>query len=147
MAAQSSPSRKNAPKTRGRPFKPGNPGRPKGSRNKATLAVEKLLDGEANALTRKAIDLALLGDGPAMRICMERIAAPRKDRPISFPLPPLKTAEDAITAQAAVAAAMAGGEITPSEAGEVSKVIETFCSAILARDLEKRLAKLEKEAK
>jgi hypothetical protein len=42
----------------GVPFKPGhsgNPnGRPKGVRNKTTLAVEALLDGEAEAITRKS---------------------------------------------------------------------------------------------
>ncbi|WP_342148162.1 DUF5681 domain-containing protein [Methylorubrum sp. SB2] len=37
----------------------GNPnGRPKGARNKATIVVESLLEGEAEALTRRAIELA-----------------------------------------------------------------------------------------
>jgi hypothetical protein len=63
----------NAPKTRGRPFQPGNAGRPRGSRGKATVAAEKLLDGEAKALTRKAIDLAKEGDTTALRLCLERI--------------------------------------------------------------------------
>src|SRR5712691_6144293 len=53
-------------KVRGRPFEPGqsgNPsGRPKGARNKATLVVEALLENEAEALTRKVIDLALAGN-------------------------------------------------------------------------------------
>ena len=44
-------------KQRGKPFQPGqsgNPdGRPNGSRNKATLAIEELLDGEGEGLTRK----------------------------------------------------------------------------------------------
>ena len=51
-----------AGKQRGRPFQTGqsgNPGgRPKGSRNATTLALETLLDGQATALTQKAIDLA-----------------------------------------------------------------------------------------
>ena len=42
-------------------FKKGNPGRRPGSRNKATVAVEALLDGEAEKLTRKAIEMALAG--------------------------------------------------------------------------------------
>src|SRR5215218_4900464 len=50
--------RKNARKTRGRPFRPGNPGRPKGARNKTTLAVDALLDGEAEAITRTAVEMA-----------------------------------------------------------------------------------------
>ena len=52
----------------------GNPnGRPKSARNKSTLAAEALLDGEAGALTRKAIELALNGDLGAIRLCLERI--------------------------------------------------------------------------
>jgi Family of unknown function (DUF5681) len=76
---------------RGRPFEPGisgNPsGRPKGSRNKTTMAVQALLDGKAEALTRKAIELAKGGDITALRLCMERILPPRKDRPLSFDFP------------------------------------------------------------
>ena len=67
-------------KQRGRPFKPGqsgNPlGRPKGARNRATIAAEALLDGEAEALTRKAIELALDGDTTALRLCLERLMPP-----------------------------------------------------------------------
>jgi hypothetical protein len=56
----------------------GNPaGRPKGSRNKTTLAIEALLEGEAEALTRKAIERALEGDMAALRLCMDRLAPPR----------------------------------------------------------------------
>ena len=78
-------------KQRGRPFEKGtsgNPsGRPRGSRNATTLALEVLLDGQAQALTQKAIDLALTGDIPALRLCLDRILPPRKDRPVSFTLP------------------------------------------------------------
>jgi len=66
------------PKPRGRPFKKGRPspnpnGRPPGARNRTTLAAEALLDGEAEALTRKAIERALDGDPTALRICIDRI--------------------------------------------------------------------------
>ena len=51
----------------------GNPaGRPRGARNSATLAVEAMLDGEAEALTRKAIDMALAGDTVALKIFTHR---------------------------------------------------------------------------
>ena len=67
---------------RGRPFEKGvsgNPtGRPRGSRNATTLALEALLDGQANALTQKAIDLALGGDMAALRLCLDAILPPRK---------------------------------------------------------------------
>src|SRR5215211_6279721 len=110
--------RKNGENTRGKPFQQGNPGRPKGSRNKATLALEALLDGEAEALTRKAIEMALSGDTKAMRLCMDRIMPPRKDRPVMFTMPKLETAADAVKATAALAEAVALGDITPMEAGD-----------------------------
>ncbi len=76
-------------------FKPGQSGNPKGrtkgARHRATLAALALLDGEAEALTRKAVDLALEGDTVALRLCLERIAPPRKDAPVSFALPEMKT--------------------------------------------------------
>jgi Family of unknown function (DUF5681) len=71
--------------TRFQPGQSGNPnGRPPGSRNKSTLAVEALLDGEAEVLTRKAIELAKAGDLVALRLCLDRVCPPRKDRPVNF---------------------------------------------------------------
>jgi hypothetical protein len=62
----------------------GNPyGRPRGARNRATVAAERLLHGEADALTRKAIELATDGDTTALRLCIERILPARKDRPVT----------------------------------------------------------------
>ena len=70
-------------------FKPGqsgnSKGKPKGARHKTTLAVSELLDGEAEVLTRKAIELAMDGDTVALRLCLERIAPRRTDSPVSFP--------------------------------------------------------------
>ncbi len=69
-------------KQRGRPFAPGqsgNPnGRPKGARGKATMIAEALLDGEAEKLTRKVIEMALDGSEPCLRLCMERILPPKR---------------------------------------------------------------------
>ena len=63
----------------------GNPaGKPKGARHRATLAAEALLDGEAEELTRKAVELALAGDVIALRLCLDRILSPRRERPVTF---------------------------------------------------------------
>jgi hypothetical protein len=122
----------------------GNPGgRPLGARHKATLAAEALLDGEAEGLTRKCIEAALHGDGAAMRICMDRILPPRKERPVSFRLPPLKSAEDAAAAMAAITDALAVGELTLSEAAEASAMVERFTRALEVGEFEKRLKALE----
>src|SRR5947207_12278914 len=99
---------------RGKPFvkgQSGNPaGKPKGARNAATLAAEAPLDSEAEALTRKAVDLALKGDTVALRLCLERIMPARKSRNVSFDLPAVDAAADLVPAFSAVLAAMSGGE-------------------------------------
>jgi hypothetical protein len=129
------------------PFNPGqsgNPaGKPKGTRNRTTLAVEALLEGEAEALSRKAVDLALAGDTVALRLCLERIAPVRKGRAIALELGPVKTAQDLADAQATIIAAMGSGEITTDEATDAAKVVELVGAALERRDIEARIAALE----
>jgi len=90
--------RNNVAKTRGRPFKLGNPGPPKGARHKATIAASSALDGEGEALIRKAVELALARDTVALRLCLERILPPRRERPVCFRLPTLQSPADAAAA-------------------------------------------------
>jgi len=119
---------------RGRPFvkgRSGNPrGRPVGARNKKTLAAAVLLEGESEALTRKAVELALEGDPTALRLCIERILPPCRERPVKFTLPPIENADDIAAAMNAVTAALARGIITPGEAERIATVVETFARAI-----------------
>ncbi|MBU6526385.1 hypothetical protein OGR47_05090 [Methylocystis sp. MJC1] len=138
-------TRNNVARTRGRPFEQGNPGRPRGARNRATLAAEALLDGEAEALTRRAIELALAGDGPALRLCLERLVPARRDRPVYLALPAIETASGVSRAMAAILAAVAAGDVTPSEAEAVSKLVETHLRALEATEFERRLKALEGE--
>src|ERR1700712_4315724 len=131
--------------TRFKPGKSGTPaGKPKGTRNATTLALETLLDGQANALTQKAIDLALTGDMAALRLCMERILPPRKDRPGTFPVPPNTSASDALTALSALLAAVSSGDLTPSEASEIGKLVDGYVKATETNELAERLSRLEK---
>ena len=126
------------------PGQSGNPnGRPPGSRNKSKLALEALLDGEAEALTRKAVEMALAGDTTAMRLCLERIYPARKDTPVTFEIPRLETPADAIRAMAAIMSAVASGDLTPAEANELAKLVDTFTRAIEAHKLDERLRRLE----
>ena len=126
------------------PGQSGNPaGKAKGARNRTTLAMEAILDGEAEALTRKAIEMALDGDGPALRLCMDRLCPPRRDRILSFQMPRIETADDAAKATGAMLQAVADGEITPGEAAEFGKLVLAHVEAIKATDHEKRLAAIE----
>ena len=104
-------------RARGRPFEKGRSGNPAGRRtgslNKATSAAAALLEGESEALTRKAVELALEGDPTAMRLCLERILPPCRERTVKFTLPPIESAADIAAAMKAVTSALAGGAITP----------------------------------
>jgi hypothetical protein len=108
-----------------------------------TLAIEALLDGEAEALTRKAIELGLAGDMMALRLCMDRIVPPRKDRHIAFPLPAMKRPADAADALSAIVSAVSNGELSPSEASELTKLVEGFARVLETVDHEERLRALE----
>jgi hypothetical protein len=107
------------------------------------LALQDLLDGQAQALTQKAIDLALTGDIPALRLCLDRIFPPRKDRPVSFELPPITSAKDAAALVSSVLAAVAAGEITPADAAELGKLIDSYVKAYETAELAERLERLE----
>jgi hypothetical protein len=124
-------------------FANGNAGRPKGARNKATQAVLALLEGEAQALTRKAIEMALAGDGVALRLCLDRIAPPRKDSPVQFAMPRMTTAQDAAQAAGAVLEAVADGELTPAEGAQVMGLVDSFRRTLEVSELEARVAALE----
>lgn len=122
----------------------GNPaGKPPGCRNHASRATEMLLDGEAEALTRKAVALALDGDPTAMRLCLERIVAPRRARTVQFDLPPIADPADIAAAMTAITKAVAEGTITPGEVAEGAKVVDTLVRAIEASDFDRRLKQLE----
>jgi len=123
----------------------GNPaGRLRGSRNKSIEAAELLLEGEAEALTRKAVELALEGDAAALRLCLDRIIPPRRGRPVQLGgLPPVRGAADLGDTMAAITTAAAGGAITPGEAAELARVVEIFVRAVETSDFERRLRQLE----
>jgi hypothetical protein len=101
------------------------------------------LDNEAETITRKAIELAKSGDLAAIRVCLDRIAPARKDRHISFAIPKMQKASDAAAAGAAIIEAVASGELTPSEAGELASLIESFARTLQVSDFEARLERLE----
>ena len=124
-------------------FAPGNSGRPKGARHKTTLAMEAILDGEAEALTRKAVELAMSGDSTALRLCLERLAPARKSRTVKLELPRIETAADVGAAISAVVEAVAAGEIDPDEGATVAGVIEIKRRSLETVDMDERLARLE----
>ena len=126
------------------PGQSGNPsGKPPGCRNHASGIAEALLDDDVEALTRTAVARALDGNAAALRLCFDRLIAPRRARPVQLDLPPMATPADVAAAMAAVTVAVAGGVITPGEGAEVAKVVDTYVRAIEASDFDRRLKALE----
>jgi hypothetical protein len=134
-------------KVRGRPFPPGNPGRPPGAKNKTTRLVEQLLDDEAETLMRTLIQLALKGNVRCLHDCLERLAPRRNGRPVDFQIPAIKQTQDIVAAMAAVTTAVNSGDLTAEEAGHLVHVLEVHVKAIEAYDLAIRLERLEAQMK
>jgi len=133
---------KNGRNTAGQ-FATGNAGRPKGSRSKVTLAIESLLQGQAEALTQTAVTKALDGDIVALRLCLERIAPAPKDQPVSFSLPKMHNSMDASEAAGSVLTAVSEGELTPIEATRVMGLIDSYRRTLELTEIEQRLQALE----
>ena len=133
---------KNGRNTAGH-FSTGNSGRPHGSRNKATLAIKCLLEGQAEALTQTAIKKALEGDCVALRLCMDRIAPPPKDAAVTFSMPTMSNALDAAEAAGNVLRAVSDGELTPIEATRVKGLFDSYRRTLELTEIEERLQALE----
>ena len=135
-------------KQRGRPFvkgQSGNPaGRPRKPRSNSTRAIQLLLDGEAQALTCKAVELALEGNTAALRMCLDRLMVPRRDRAVALAMQQVRDAGDLAPAMAAIMTAAGRGEISPGEGLGYARLVDVLLKAIDAHGFEQRLQELEK---
>jgi hypothetical protein len=139
------------PRGPGKPFQPDNcfgKWRPTGSRNKATPALQALRDGDGEAITRKTIRVAKAGNETALRLCLERLIPPRKERPVRLKLPEdVSNAEGVSNALAAVLASVAQGEITIGEAVQLASLLEMQRKTIETQEFERRLGEIENRVK
>ena len=107
------------------------------------MAAQALLNGEAETLTRRALQAAIMGDIVALRLCIERVLSPRRDIPVTFSLPTMSSARDAAQAAGAVLRAVSEGEMTPGEGAVVMGLVDSYRRTLETSDLEARLAALE----
>ena len=130
-------------KARGRPFRPGNPGRPPGSKNRTTQLLEQLAEGQAEQLVQKALELAQGGDVTCLRMLLDRLWPQRKGQPVNVVMPPIKTSQDVFPAIVSIWTAIREGRLTPDEASALSIVIERSIQGIELHDITRRIAALE----
>jgi hypothetical protein len=123
----------------------GNPaGRPRGARNKRTIAAESMFDREGADIIDRLIRLAKGGDVAAIRMCIDRICPKQRERPVSLELPPMARPADAVAAMGAIVQAIADGDIGPHEAAALAKVVADFSQTFSDTELEARLSQAEK---
>ena len=130
---------KNTGTGKGRPpaehrFKPGNPGRPKGSSNRATALLDALADDDLPAICKAIIAKARKGDLTAARLVLDRVAPAPRARTVELDLPRVgmwNVADTVIEAFGAIAKAAAEGRITPAEAVELVTVVEAQRKAVV----------------
>ncbi|HZP98630.1 MAG TPA: DUF5681 domain-containing protein [Reyranella sp.] len=128
------------------PGQSGNPaGRPQGSRNRASVVLDALAAGEATEIVQKVLEAAKGGDMRAAELVLSRLWPLRKGRPVSLPLPAIKTSADTVAALGAITDAVAAGDLTPDEGAAVAGVIEIKRKAIETVELEARISALEKK--
>ena len=122
----------------------GNPrGKPRGARNKVTVLAESLLAEEAEALVKKCVQLALEGQPVALKLCLERILPPIKERSIQLNLQAPHTTEEILHAMGQVFVHVVDGTIGPQEGNTLMNMFAATTKGIETFQLEQRLAALE----
>jgi hypothetical protein len=76
---------------------------------------------------------------------MDRLVPAIKDQPIAVELPSIEKPADSVEAAASIAAAVAAGDLTATEAAQLAKIVEVYVRALDSRGFNERLSKLEKE--
>jgi hypothetical protein len=115
-----------------RGFQPGNPGRPRGSRNRATILAENVLSKDIKKIAEVVSKAALEGDMVAARLVMERLIAPIKSRAVRFQMRKIESVADISAAMQDLWEAVSSGAITIDEMLSLTAVLEKHASAVAA---------------
>jgi hypothetical protein len=93
--------------------------------------TEQLLDAHAKAIVQRLLELAEKGDPTALRLCLERIIPPLRERPLQFELPPLERPGDAVAAIAAITAGLADGSLSAAEGLALARMVRIFVETLV----------------
>src|SRR5262245_9304565 len=128
-------------------FQSGNSGRKPGSRNRRTVFLEQMLEGDAEKIAKAVIKAAQNGDMQAARLVLDRCYPAPKGRFVEFDMPEMKTVDDLIPAYSAITTAISDGHITVEEGATLAGIIELRRKAIETAELAKRIDVLERNQK
>ncbi len=139
---------KNAKKTRGKPFEKHNKhgkGRPPGSRNEATVWLEKMAADDVGEVLKMVLAKAKAGDMLAAKLVLDRVLPPRKGSRVKISIPTPRTAAEVEAASAKVIEAACDGEITLDEAEILTALLEARRKVIETADLAVEHAELKRQ--
>ena len=126
-------------------FAPGNPGKQPGTRHRVTIAMESLMEGQWEGLTKTAVALALRGDTTALRLCLDRIAPVRRGGHIEIPdFPKIESPADVPKAHAAILSAVAAGHLSADEAKPLSDLLAAYITAFDVVDTAAEVAEIKR---
>jgi hypothetical protein len=112
-------------------FGPGNPGKPRGARNRITVEIERLLDQAAPDAVRTIVSATQFADVKAAQWILNRVAPARRRRTVVLEdFPEIRGPADIAPALAAIAASVADGEISIEEAAMAARVLREFLDVL-----------------
>jgi hypothetical protein len=127
-----------------KPGQSGNPaGKPKGTRNRATMMALALMEDELEAIVKSVVAAAKGGDMAAARLVVDKLVPASKDRPVRIELPDIADAEGCASAQSKIMSAVAEGELLPSEGEALAGLVEYRRKSLETLTLEQRVKALE----
>ena len=133
-----------SPATRFQPGQSGNPaGRPVGSRNKATILAETVIDSHLEAVTEAQCRKALEGSERAQRFLIARAVAPARHRPVTIDLPETVMLDGLLAAHEEVTRLFAAGELTTDEAKTATGLFESHRRTLETAEFARRLDAIE----
>jgi hypothetical protein len=91
---------------------------------RSTMAALAIMEADAEAISKRAVELALAGDLTAIRLVLDRLVSPARDRPIQLALPKINAASDLIAAASALTEATAASKGKSSAEGGLERARE-----------------------
>lgn len=126
----------------------GNPrGKAKGTKNRATLAAENLLEGELESICRRLIQEATFGNMQAIKMILDRLLPPKRTSYIAFDLPNFDDSSEMVDAIGSVMKAVSQGNLSVEDAEALSRMIDIYIRAKETYEYEERLSKIEQRFK
>lgn len=127
----------------GHRFAKGNPGRPRGCRNRITVWAEKMMGDQIEDVIKSVVREALAGDMQAAKLILDRLVPVRRGETARFAMPKLTRAEDAVRALARIIDDVGAGVVASEEAAGVAALLEGYRRMSETASIEARLRALE----